>query len=123
MKTILILLTLTVTVHCFAQAPVATPVPVVILDPTLDSATATTVAQATAKKQLAQVCAQAFVQLKAAYLAAANILDHNKDGLTRDQVLAGLGVDNAAKLQSLAQTIYTILNAQSPGSVPAPPAQ
>ncbi len=68
------------------------------------------------KERFIGIVSNTFVALTAAYRNGLGLLDSNPYGLTREDVLAGLG-DDAAELMRLAGILRTAVNDAVPGTI------
>jgi len=75
--------------------------------------------QAKSKAELAELITGTFRSLKTAHVIGKSILDQNRYGLTREQVIAGLG-DDAPEFAALTALLINVLNTAVPGTVPTP---
>jgi hypothetical protein len=102
----------------FAQAP-ATPAPLIPAPPA-PSARTLADKQAAATQRIDQALAGLQNAIKFAVAGIDREIQHNREGLTPDQVIAGLGADKAASLAQAKADLITLANKYAPGTFPTP---
>lgn len=70
------------------------------------------------KKRLQQICTSCFNTMKNSYNNGMALLNENPYGLTKEQVIAGLGED-AAQLSVFGELLANTLNTAVPGTIVA----